>query len=248
MKPGAASSRRDSAALPLAHLPAPSSAKCHAGLTRLHVLLASMPNQSLARTMPTPVTLAAPPPITPVLTRPPPQIRPGALRGRSVAILVVRGVDAAQVEAVQIRIRRAGGHVDLIAPSLGVIETPRGSTLMPDGTFTTRCPLDYDAVVVPSGDLSRLHADGAAIAFVARAYLHATPIGLIGDGADLLRGVSLPPAPDGDEVVANGSAVVRASTACPGFIEALAARIAAGAPGSPDADPDPDAHAHRIAS
>lgn len=176
-------------------------------------------------------------------------MRPGALLGRTIAVLVARGVDAGQVEAVQIRIRRAGGHVDLVAPSLGVIETPRGSTLMPDGTFTTRSPLDYDAVVVPGGDLSRLRADGAAIAFVARAYLRATPVGLIGDGADLLRGVSLPESPDGDGVAANGTAVVRASTACPGFIEALAARIAeAGTPDTPDADPEPGPHVHRIAS
>lgn len=199
--------------------------------------------------MPTPVTLAAPPPITPVLATPVPAMPPGALLGRAVAVLVARGVDAGQVEAVQTRIRRAGGHVELVAPSLGVIETPRGSTLMPDGTFITRSPLGYDAVVVPGGDLSRLRSDGAAIAFVARAYLRAMPIGLIGEGADLLRGVSMPGVPDGTEVVANSTAVVRASACCPGFIEALAARMAATvASDTPDQDPDPDSHAHRIAS
>src|SRR5688572_14596331 len=111
--------------------------------------------------MSTPLELASPPPVT---TQP--QALPAApgatdLRGRTLAMAVAPGVDAGQVEALLTGMRRRGAHVELVAPTLGAIETPRGSTLMPDRTFNACSPLDYDAVVVPDGDLHRLRDDGA---------------------------------------------------------------------------------------
>lgn len=192
--------------------------------------------------MPSPAALASAPVIGPVQADVP------TLSGRAVAVLVAPGIDAAQVESAQIAIRRDGGHVDLVAPSLAAIETPRGSTLMPDGTFTTRSPLDYDAVVVPGGDVSRLRGDGAAVAFVARAYLHALPIGLVGEGMDLLCGVSMPQGHRG---------LVHSDCADAGFIDALKAGVAARMPRQPVLDPDtgpaarprpsPGGDLHRIA-
>jgi catalase len=198
--------------------------------------------------MRTPVSLAPTPPLRPFRAFAPPVspvspiAHPVPLAGRSIGILLAPGVDAGQVEKLQIRIRRAGGHVELIAPSLAVIETPRGATLMPDGTFTTRSPFEYDALVVPGGDLSGLRSEGAAVAFVARAFLHAMPIGVVGDGAGLLNGVSLPDAPGGIDVIANGTAVVRATHVTPEFTDALASLVARNAPHTPDPD------LHRIAS
>lgn len=188
----------------------------------------------------TPTTLAPPPAVGPVRADIP------TLSGRIVAILVAPGIDAGQVESAQTAIRRDGGHVDLVAPSLAAIETPRGSTLMPDGTFTTRSPLDYDAVVVPGGDVSRLRGDGAAVAFVARAYLHARPLGLVGAGAELLGGVPVRPGDAG---------VVHADGAGQAFVDALRAGIAARAPlptapgaVAPVTGPHSDDDLHRIAS
>lgn len=193
--------------------------------------------------MPSPHTLSAPAPapaVGPVCADIP------TLSGRTVAILVAPGIDAGQVESTQTAIRRDGGHVDLVAPSLAAIETPRGSTLMPDGTFTTCSPLDYDAVVVPGGDVSRLRADGAAVAFVARAYLHARPLGLVGTGAELLGGVPVQPGDAG---------VVHADGAGPALVDALKAGIAARVPMptapaavAPEIGPHPDDDLHRIAS
>ena len=118
---------------------------------------------------------------------------------------VAPGVDAGQVEALLTGMRRRGAHVELVAPTLGAIETPRGSTLMPDRTFNACSPLDYDAVVVPDGDLHRLRDDGAAIAFAARAYLHGVPIGLVGAGAELLQGIAASPQDGGLGLLAVGS-------------------------------------------
>ena len=153
---------------------------------------------------------------------------------------VAPGVDAGQVEALLTGMRRRGAHVELVAPTLGAIETPRGSTLMPDRTFNACSPLDYDAVVVPDGDLHRLRDDGAAIAFAARAYLHGVPIGLVGAGAELLQGIAASSTQDGGRGGRGG--IVRDTRACAGFVEALACRIAAT---SPITDPPVD---HRIAS
>ena len=138
---------------------------------------------------------------------------------------VAPGVDAGQVEALLTGMRRRGAHVELVAPTLGAIETPRGSTLMPDRTFNACSPLDYDAVVVPDGDLLRLRDDGAAIAFAARAYLHGVPIGLVGAGAELLQGIAASSMQDGGRGDRGG--IVHDTRACAGFVEALACRIAA---------------------
>lgn len=186
--------------------------------------------------MPTSLDLATPPPVT---RQPHTLPATGAMDmgGLTLAVAVAPGIDAGQVDSLLTGLRRRGAFVELVAPTLGVIETPRGSTLMPDRTFGDCSPMDYDAVVVPDGNLKRLREDGAAIAFATRAYLYGVPIGLIGAGAELLHGV-------GDSGVLGGerAGVVRGTRACPRFLDALAAKIATR---TPRTDPPVD---HRIAS
>jgi catalase len=114
--------------------------------------------------------------------------------GRKVAILVADGVQADGVQAVRSALKGEGAVVELLAPSDGVVTTTDGGSLTVDRAMNTAGSVLYDAVVVADGDdaMVTLVNDGYAIHFVAEAYKHAKPLGILGAGATLAEAARLP--------------------------------------------------------
>jgi catalase len=117
----------------------------------------------------------------------------GAL-GRKVAILVADGVEADGVQAVRSALKGEGAVVEVLAPSDGAVTTTDGGLLTVDRAMNTAGSVLYDAVVVADGDdaMVTLVNDGYAIHFVAEAYKHAKPLGILGAGATLAEAARLP--------------------------------------------------------
>jgi catalase len=114
--------------------------------------------------------------------------------GRRVAILVADGVQADGVQAVRSALKDQGAVVELLAPSDGTVTTTDGGLLTVDRAMNTAGSVLYDAVVVADGDdaMVTLVNDGYAIHFVAEAYKHAKPLGILGAGATLAEAARLP--------------------------------------------------------
>jgi catalase len=107
---------------------------------------------------------------------------------RRVAVLVASGVEVGALRAVQQALQDGGATSDVIASHLGSVATASGQQLAVDRTFCTTCSVLYDAVLVPGGASAQaLAGDGNAVHFVLEAYRHCKTIGVIGEGAQLLR-------------------------------------------------------------
>jgi catalase len=141
--------------------------------------------------------------------------------GRIVAVLVADGVDAS-VTALRDGLVAAGATVELLAAVDGAVATSAGQRVAVDRALTTVSSVLYDAVVVCDGAdaVAVLAGNGDARQFVAEAYKHAKPIGVLGAGERLMRTAALPVAVDG--VVAHGDGPVS-----PGFVEAFVDALAA---------------------
>jgi catalase len=115
-------------------------------------------------------------------------------RGRKVAILVADGVAAAGVEAVREAVTAEGAIVELLAPVDGAVTTSTGKKLTVDRAMNTVGSVLYDAVVVADGEgaTAELVSDGYAVHFVAEAYKHAKPLGLMGSGQVVAEAARLP--------------------------------------------------------
>jgi catalase len=107
---------------------------------------------------------------------------------RRVAVLVASGVEVGALRAVQQALQDGGATTDIIASHLGSVATASGQQLAVDRSFCTTCSVLYDAVLVPGGASAQaLAGDGNAVHFVLEAYRHCKTIGVIGEGAQLLR-------------------------------------------------------------
>ncbi|MBB5874306.1 catalase [Allocatelliglobosispora scoriae] len=121
--------------------------------------------------------------------------QPGAgIVGRKVAILVAPGVDAGAVIGVRDALTAQGAVVELLAPVDGAVEAADGKALPVDRAMNTVASVLYDAVVVGGGGeaVDVLVADGVAVHFVAEAYKHAKPLGVLGAGERLAQAARLP--------------------------------------------------------
>jgi catalase len=151
--------------------------------------------------------------------------------GRKVAILVTDGVDRESVTVLRDALTTRGSTVELLAPVDGQVTTADGATLPVTRAMTTVASVLYDAVVVPAGEVAALAltGDGYAVHFVAEAYKHAKPIGLLGGGLAVFSQAGLTAPAPGRTGVARAAGVIVQSAAGPasdefvtGFVEAVA--------------------------
>jgi catalase len=115
-----------------------------------------------------------------------------SIASRRVAVLVAPGVEVGALRAIQQALQDGGARCDIVAANLGSVATAAGQQLPIDRTFCTTSSVLYDAVLVPGGTSAQtLAAHGDAIHFVQEAYRHCKTIGVIGEGAQLLRTLGL---------------------------------------------------------
>jgi len=107
---------------------------------------------------------------------------------RRVAVLVASGVEVGALRVVQQALQDAGATCRIVAANLGSVATASGQQLAVDHTFGTVSSVMFDAVLVPGGTSAQTLAGcGDAVHFVLEAYRHCKTIGVIGEGAQLLR-------------------------------------------------------------
>ena len=109
------------------------------------------------------------------------------LKGRSVAILIADGSDAAEVDKVKADVSDAGGNPVVIAPKIGGAKDARGSMIKADKQLAGAPSVLFDAVALvlsPDG-AAMLTREAAAVQFVMDAFGHLKAIGA-SDGAKAL--------------------------------------------------------------
>jgi catalase len=107
---------------------------------------------------------------------------------RRVALLAADGVDVFQATAVRGRLAERGVLVDVLAPRGGSVQGDAESgTLEVDAPLSSAASVLYDAVVVPGGAEAARTLAGMPEArrFVAEAYRHGKPVGVLDDGTEL---------------------------------------------------------------
>jgi catalase len=116
----------------------------------------------------------------------------GSIASRRVAVLVAPGVEVGALRALQQALQDGGARCEIVAANLGSVATAAGQQLPVDRTFCTTSSVLYDAVLVPGGTSAQtLAAQGDAVHFVREAFRHCKTIGVIGEGAQLLRTLGL---------------------------------------------------------
>ncbi|QJD81608.1 catalase [Spirosoma rhododendri] len=132
--------------------------------------------------------------------------QPRGPKGRKVAILVNADVDAGQVSLLKQALQKAGALSDLVGPHLGTLQGPDGPLSMTK-TLANTSPALYDAVFVPGGaGIATLKHKGDPQVFLAQAYKHGKPIGVLDEAIDLLT-AALPDGISGKELTDLGITV-----------------------------------------
>ncbi|WP_326560696.1 catalase [Micromonospora sp. NBC_01796] len=147
--------------------------------------------------------------------------------GRKIAVLVTDGVDRESVTVLEQALTALGATVELLAPVDGNVTTADGVDLPVTRAITTVASVLYDAVVLPAGEDAALAltADGYAVHFVAEAYKHAKPIGVLGSGLAVFNQAGLTaPVPDRSGV-GRAAGVIVQSTAGPASDDFVAAFV-----------------------
>ena len=112
--------------------------------------------------------------------------QPTSPKGRKVAILVAADVNAGQVSRVQQALKKAGAMSEIVGPHLGLI-AGQGGEMEATKTLANTSPSLYDAVFVPGGPgVALLKKKGDPHVFLAQAYKHGKPIGVLDEAIDLL--------------------------------------------------------------
>ncbi|MEV1285584.1 catalase [Micromonospora sp. NPDC049679] len=150
---------------------------------------------------------------------------------RKVALLVADGTDAESVTTLRTALTERGAIVELLGPVDGVVTAADGSSLPVTRAITTVGSVLYDAVVVPGGNDAAiaLVADGYTVHFVAEAYKHAKPVGVLGEATTLLTQTQLPmPALDDNGLGEELGLVVQSARGAvsAGFVTAFADALA----------------------
>ncbi|SDX94398.1 catalase [Micromonospora pattaloongensis] len=121
--------------------------------------------------------------------------------GRKVAIVVADGVDGDTAATLRAALTERGALVELLGPVDGVVTAADGAALAVTRAIGGVGSVLYDAVLVPGGNDAAiaLVSDGYVVHFVAEAYKHAKPVGVLGEATTLLTQTQLPmPALDDD--------------------------------------------------
>jgi catalase len=126
----------------------------------------------------------------------------GGIRTRSIAILVVDGVEGKSIAAVQGALEAAGATVHLIAPRLGRVAPTGGEPFEATGTLENSAPVLFDGLVLPDGvgGVKTLGACLEVMDFISNQYRHGKSILALGASKALITqaGVS--------ETLGNGDA------------------------------------------
>lgn len=102
----------------------------------------------------------------------------GELTGRKVALVGADGVDGDQVRTLADRLATAGIAVRVLAPHAGELTSSQGRSVPVNQVVGNDSSTFYDAVVL-LGDLDSIGRDGDVAQFVAEAYRHGKPIGVL---------------------------------------------------------------------
>ena len=147
---------------------------------------------------------------------------------RKIAVLVADGFRASDLDAVRSALESAGARVELISPKLGIVKSVEGQDAVAVQNFLTATSVVYDAVLVPGGGPSNatLILLGMAPGFVREAYHHAKPIGVLGEGLDVLTAAGVSPHVPHAGVASQQGVVIAAPGADPAvfatmFIDAI---------------------------
>ena len=103
------------------------------------------------------------------------------LETRKVALLIADGVKNSDVNAAKTAIEKAGGVVELIAPSLKPVKGTQGE-IKPDKWFENATAFMYDSVLIVDGEKCTeiLSGNGKAIRFVLQAFKQCKAVGGLG--------------------------------------------------------------------
>jgi catalase len=135
---------------------------------------------------------------------------PDSLAGRKLGVLVSDGTDAEILDALQTAAEQQTITVELVAPTVGGVQTSDGSRRVADQQVDGGPSVLYDAVLIlPSAEgASQLADKAAARDFVTDAYAHAKFIGCGANAGALLEAVGLDTKIDGGMIeIADGAAV-----------------------------------------
>jgi len=131
--------------------------------------------------------------------------QPCSPKTRKVAVLVADGFDAAEVDALQKALLKAGARAELVATRVGRVKNSKGQAVdAPASIYHSDSSL-YDALYVAGGEQSvkTLMGHLNASRFVQGAYAHCKPLG-VGAGAEPLYAAACPMSQPGDPGVVEG--------------------------------------------
>ena len=119
------------------------------------------------------------------------------LEGRTVGILIADGTDMRDLAALTAGIKKAKGHVVLIAPKVGKVPLSDGSTISADAQLFGRPSVTVDAcaVVLSEAAAAKLAKEGAAVQWVMDAFGHLKAIGSNAAAKPLLTKAGVEPDP-----------------------------------------------------
>jgi catalase len=143
--------------------------------------------------------------------------RTPAVKGRKIALLAGKGVEADQLTSVKKALLAAGCVVELIAAHAGTITDSKGKPQKVNRAAPNAPSVIYDGAVVLGGaSAGALSKSGLAIHFINEAYRHGKPLAFLANGDLVKEAAQLPETRTGDGVVtADGPQAIDA------FIEAL---------------------------
>jgi protease I len=122
------------------------------------------------------------------------------IKGKKIAILATDGYEQAELTDPRKNLESAGAKVDVISIKPGEIkgwdETDWGASVKVDHLVSDVKPADYDALVLPGGQINpdTLRTDRAAVAFIKRFVESGKPVAAICHGpwalieADVVKG------------------------------------------------------------
>jgi protease I len=116
----------------------------------------------------------------------------GKLQGKKVAIVATDGFEQVELTEPKKALESAGATVDVISPNPGEIKgwnhTDWGDKTRVTKTLDQAKPTDYDALVIPGGQINpdKLRIEPKAVAFVKEFVASGKPVGAICHGPWLL--------------------------------------------------------------
>jgi catalase len=151
---------------------------------------------------------------------------------RRVAVLVADGFNDEQFEAVTSDLEERGAQIEVVAKLLGTKAGAGGMEVEAQKSHLTTGSIMYDAIFVPGGrgSVDAMLEQGDAKHFVAEAFKHKKPIGVLGEGVELLQHLTLPAidlAQEGRGLVSDQGVVTdRRAETSDSFLDSLAEAIA----------------------